>query len=620
MAYGNTGRILWVDLGSGKWEERELPEEVYREYIGGAGLAAKLLYDHGHLDAAPLDPENPLILAAGPLTGVGLSGSSRFSAGSRSPLTGIWGQSSCGGNFGPELKRCGYDAIFFQGRSEEPVYLLVEEGKASLLPASDLWGKDTYETTDLLKSRHGKKYKVLAIGPASENLVPFGSIVNDYGHVFGRTGMGTVMGAKNLKAVVARGEGRISFRDPEKFEELARAYTARVERSGMTKALRAFGTPSNMESKMIEGDVPTRNWGLGIWEEGGERLSGITLTEEILVRRRACRHCLVRCKPVVRVEEGPYAMGPGPGPEYETLGAFGTMLMNSNLRSVAKINDICNRLGMDTITCGATFAWAMDCYENGILRPEDYEGIELKWGDIDTVIDLLPRLVRREGKLAALLAKGSRAAAEEVGGGSDRFLTDTKGLEAPMHDPRLDWGDGLAYAVSVRGACHVSNMTYQLEWGAIRFPEIGLDRHHPGMTTETKAESVAKTTDLGCIMNSACWCEFPATDFTIPMLVGLFNAVAGYGWDVESMMRAGERVWFLQRCLGHIWGATGADDRLGQRIMTPVKEGNIAGVVPDMDTMLREFYAYRGLREDGLPEPEKLRALGLEYLAERLYG
>ncbi|WP_287153144.1 aldehyde ferredoxin oxidoreductase N-terminal domain-containing protein, partial [Candidatus Solincola tengchongensis] len=321
MAYGNTGKILVVDLGSGGFEERELPEEVYRDYIGGAGLAAKLLYDHGHLEAEPLDPENPLIFAAGPLTGVGLAGSSRFSVGSRSPLTRIWGQSSCGGNFGPEMKRCGYDAIFFHGKAGEPVYLLLEEGSARLMPASDLWGKDTYETTDILKKRHGKTYKVLAVGPASENLIPFGSIVNDCGHVFGRTGMGTVMASKNLKAVVAKGDMRMAYKDPEKFEELAGKYTARVERSGMTKALRAFGTPSNMESKMIEGDVPTRNWGLGIWEEGGERLSGITLTEEILVRRRACRFCLVRCKPVVQVEEGPYAMGPGPGPEYETLGA-----------------------------------------------------------------------------------------------------------------------------------------------------------------------------------------------------------------------------------------------------------------------------------------------------------
>jgi len=619
MAYGNMGKVLEVDLASGKVQARELAEEMYRDYIGGAGLAARLLYDHGHLDAEPLDPENPLIFATGPLTGIGLSGSSRLSVGSRSPLTGIWGQASCGGNFGPELKRCGYDAILFTNRSEKPVYLLLEEGSAQLLDASDLWGKDTYETTDILKERHGKTHKVLAIGPAAENLIPFGSIVNDKGHVFGRAGLGTVMGAKRVKAVVARGEKKIQYRDPEKFAELAKTYQGWVERSGMTKALRAFGTACNMESKMVEGDVPSRNWGLGIWEEGGERLSGITMDEEIMVGRRACRGCLVRCKPVVEVPEGPYAMGPGAGPEYETLGAFGTMLMNANLEAVAWINDFCNRSGMDTITCGATFAWAMDCYENGILKPEDYEGIRLEWGDIDTVISLLPRIVAGEGKLATLLGKGSRAASREVGGGSERFLTDSKGLEAPMHDPRLDWGDGLAYAVSVRGACHVSNMMYQLEWGAIRFPEIGLDKHYRGMSTEHKAEAAAKTADLGCIMNSACWCVFPATSFTIPLLRDLFNAVAGYGWEIEDMMRAGERVWFLQRCLGHIWGATGADDRLGQRIMTPTGEGSIAGVVPDMETMLREFYEYRGLRDDGKPEPEVLRSLGLSYLEKDIY-
>jgi aldehyde:ferredoxin oxidoreductase len=618
MAYGNMGKILEVDLTTGATAEIELDDEIYRDYIGGAGLAAKLLYDRGNLAAGPLDPDNLLIFAAGPLTGIGFSGSSRLSVGARSPLTGIWGQASCGGNFGPELKRCGYDAIIFKGKSSKPVYLILGEDSAELSPAEDLWGKDTYETTDILKKRHGNNHKVLAIGPASENGVLYGSIVNDYGHLFGRAGMGTVMGSKNLKAISAQGSRKMEVKDRQRVDELSKIYQKGIETGGMARALRSFGTANNMEAKMIEGDVPSRNWGLGIWEEGGEKLSGIALDEEVLIRHTNCRGCGVQCKPVVEVEEGPYQMEEGPGPEYETLGAFGTMLMNSNIESVCKINDFCNRMGLDTITGGATFAWAMDCYENGLMKREDFDGVKLEWGDIDTVIEMLPKVVAREGKLGALLAKGSRAAAAEIGGGSEKFLTDSKGLEAPMHDPRLDWGNALAYAVSVRGACHVSNMNYLVEWWAVTYPEIGLNKHYTEFSTEHRGETVAKTSDLGCIFNSACWCNFPGTIFKINELKDMFNAVAGYGWELEDMMDAGSRVWFLQRCLAHIWGATAADDRVGERIMTPVNEGGIKGQVPDMETMLKDFYEYRGLGSDGKPLPETLEKIGLGYLVGKI--
>lgn len=618
VPFGNMGKVLEINLFSGESQEIEIAEEIYRDYIGGAGLAAKLLYDRGDLEAEPLDPANLLIFAAGPLTGIGFSGSSRLSVGARSPLTRIWGQASCGGNFGPELKRCGYDALVFRGRAEKPVYLYLGEGKAEILPAEDLWGKDTYETTDILKERHGKRAKVLAIGPAAENLIPFGSIVNDKAHFFGRAGMGTVMGSKHLKAIVAEGNLKLELKEPEKVKAMQKEHRELVKENIFCGAISAFGTGANMDAKMIEGDVPTRNWGQGLWEEGAEKLSGITLADSLIVDHGNCRGCAVRCKPVVEVPEGPYAMGPAAGPEYETLAAFGTLLMNDNLQAVCKINDFCNRAGMDTITCGATFAWATDCYEAGILKPEDYEGVRLAWGDIDTVIRLLPDIVARRGKLATLLAKGSRAAAAEVGEGSDAYLTDSKGLEAPMHDPRCNWGDGPAYAVSVRGACHVSNVTYMLEWGAIEYPEIGLDKNYQGMSAEFKAEAVAGTADIGCIMNSACWCEFAGLAYTLTHWAELFNAVADYGWDVEKMMEAGARVWFLQRCLGHIWGATGADDRIGQRIMTPVPDGSIAGVVPDMETMLREFYELRGITPDGMPTRATLEKYGLGYVADRI--
>ncbi len=618
MPFGNMGKVAEIDLSTGKVEELELPFETYRDYVGGTGLSARLIYERGDLGAGPLDPESILVLATGPLTGIGFSGSSRMSAGARSPLTDIWGQASCGGNFGPELKRCGYDALVIKGRSPEPVYLVLETDSIQLAPAGDLWGKDTYQATDILKERHGRQYRVLVVGPAAENGVLFGSIVNDYGHHFGRTGMGTVMASKNLKAVVARGEREIPIKDPDRLRELREKYDALLEKNGMARALRAFGTACNMEGMMVIGDVPTRNWAVGIWEEGGEKLSGISLDDQFIVTRRSCRGCAVRCKPVIRVEEEPYAVEEGPGPEYETLGAFGTLLMNSNLAAVCKINELCNRLGMDTITCGATIAWAMDCYEAGLMSPADWDGVELRFGDIDTVISLIPKIAAREGKLGELLSLGSRKASALVGDESKRFLTDTKGLEAPMHDPRAYWGDGLAYAVSVRGACHVSNLTYLAEWGIVRYPEIKMDKHYHGMSAEHKADMVAKATDMGCLFNSMVWCQFAGTTFTLPLLRDVFNAAADYQWDIEEMVKAGGRIWYLQRALGHIWGATAADDVLGPRLITPTPDGNIAGIVPDMETMLREFYQIRRLREDGKPTLEALRDYGLDYLAERL--
>ncbi|HEY5533079.1 MAG TPA: aldehyde ferredoxin oxidoreductase family protein [Candidatus Anoxymicrobiaceae bacterium] len=617
--YGNTGKVLEVDLSSGQFDVTEPEEDTYKKYIGGAGLAAKLLYDRGNLDADALDPEALLIFATGPLADTGMYGTSRLSVGARSPLTGIWGQASCGGNFGPELKRCGYDGIIFKGKSPQPVYLLLGDDSAELVSAVDLWGKDTYQICDELKAKYSKQHKVLAVGPASENGVLYGSICNDYGHHFGRAGMGTVMASKNLKAIVAQGSKRVEFADPEGLKELwQNTVRPRIDDNVWCQGIGADGTAALMEIKLMEGECPVKNWTVGDWMEGGKTLSGPMLTDTILTDRHGCRGCAVKCKRVVEVKEGPYKIEEGPGPELETIGCFGTLLLNPSMESVAKANEICNRLGMDTITCGSTFAWAMDCYDHGVMKPEDYEGIKLEWGDIDTVIELLPKIAAREGKLGELLSRGSRKASEEIGGGSDEFLTDTKGLEAPIHDPRSIWGTGVAYAMSVRGACHVSNNMFELEWGGVEYPEIGLDILMETMSAEHKTDAAIKTTDIGCINNSLCWCAFTTLGVPLPLVVQCVNMAAGYDYDLDSMMKAGGRIWYLQRCLCHIWGVTAEDDRLGKRIMTPTPDGMIAGMVPDMDRMLKEWYEMRDLGPDGKPSKKVLEEYDLGYLADKI--
>jgi aldehyde:ferredoxin oxidoreductase len=616
--YGNMGTILEVDLTSGEMEELEVEERLYRDYIGGSALAARLLYERGNLDAEPLDPEALLIFMSGPLTGVGMSGSSRFAAAARSPLTGYYGDASCGGNFGPEIKRCGFDGVIFKGRSEMPVYLLLDEEGARLVEAEGLWGKEVYEVTDILKDKHGKNAKVITVGPASENGVRFGSIHNDYGHAFGRAGMGTVMASKNLKAVVAQGKKKIDFKDEEAFKEVRKAFREAIDESITMQAMGALGTAANMEAMMLQGDVPTKNWSIGEWEDGGAALTGATLAETILTDTGTCRGCAVGCKRVVKVDEAPYEVPEGPGPEYETLTAYGTLCYNNNLAAVAKANELSNRLGVDTITCGSTIAWAIESFEKGALNMEDTDGLELNWGDPDLVIELVERIARKEGKLGELLSMGSAAAAEKVGKGSEQWLTTTKGLEAPMHDPRAFHGLGAAYAISSRGACHVSNAMLFVEWGTIYFPELGIDKDYEPMSAEDKAEAVVWSADWGVLHNSACWCEFPGLEMQTQWWVDLFNYVAGYDYDLDSMLECCARGWFMKRCLQHIWGVTGEDDKLGPRVMEPLSDGMTEDSVPDMERMMKEVYELRGLGEDGKPTRETLEKYGLEELADKI--
>ena len=309
------------------------------------------------------------MVMAGPMVGSGFPGSSRFAVCAKSPLTGIWGESACGGNFGPELKKAGYDGIVITGRAEKPVVLSIVEGEAKLIDASGLWGKDVYETADLLKEAD-KGAKTLVIGPAGENLVRFAAIGNDKGHFVGRTGLGAVMGAKRLKAISVRGEGKLAKADEARFRETQKTAFQEIKDSALAGSLHAMGSDANMDIGMITGDVPVKNWSVGEDFELSSALSGPTLSETYLTRAHACANCPVACKRVVRVPDGPFQTEEGPGPEYETCGTFGTMIMNRDLAGVIKANELCNRLGMDTISCGAAIAWAMELFEKGTLTRE----------------------------------------------------------------------------------------------------------------------------------------------------------------------------------------------------------------------------------------------------------
>ncbi len=613
------GEILEINLTNGTIGHSALKQDVLRRFIGGSGVAAKLFLDRVSPDVNPLAGENILFLMTGPLGGTALPGASRLAAGFKSPLTNIWGESNCGGNLGPEMKFAGYDGIAVEGISDKPVYLFIDDDKVEIKDASDLWGKDIYETTDLLKERIGgrRKVKVLAIGQAGENLVKYATAINDKDAVFGRCGVGAVMGAKNLKAIAVRGTGKVEPATPAEFEKRRKQVMQKVKASAITRSLRAYGTDGGMVGSAISGDLPIKNWSLGENLELASKIDGVTLSKQYLVGPHACYGCPVACKRVVRVEEGPYRVAQGPGPEYETCASFGSLLMVDDLAGIVKANEACNRYGLDTLSCGASIAFAIDCFENGLIGKQDTDGIELKWGDIGTVLKMVDKIAQREG-FGDVLAEGARRVAREIGKNARDYAVEVKGLELPMHDPRAAHGVGLAYATSIRGGCHLTHLMPYVETGAFVAPEIGLAGEHETKTSEGKAEMTIVSENLAMVVNSAILCQFVLLSLSVEDVLDMLRTTTGFDYDLNEMMKCGERTWVLKRGLGNLMGVRAADDELPQRILTPTKEGGAAGSVPDIELMLKEYYRLRPLDADGRPTKEKLHSLGLSDLAAKL--
>ncbi len=618
---GYTGKILEVDLSNGKIGTVSIKEKDRRNFIGGSGLAAKIFFDSFDPEVDPLSPENPLIVMTGPLGGTQFPGTSRFAACGKSPLTGIWGEGTCGGNFGPELKFAGIDGIIFKAASPKPVYLSIEDDEIELRGAGDLWGMDNYALTDILKERHGKEKrpKILSIGPAGENLVKFAAICNDKGDFIGRTGMGALMGSKRLKAIVVKGRKKVNVSHQEEYDALRKRLIEKSRDAMVAQSFRSMGTDAGMDLGMMTGDVPIKNWTVGEDLQLSANLGGPAMTEKYLTRNHACFFCPIACKRIVKVEDGPFKTEEGPGPEYETCCTFGTLIMNDDLAGVIKANEWCNRYGMDTISCGATVAFAMEAFEKGLITRRDTNGIDLTWGNMNGVIELLHQIARKEG-IGAVLSEGSRGAAKKLGKGAEAFAVEVKGLEAPMHDPRGFHGMGLAYMTSIRGACHLMHLALPVEQGISPFTEAGFQENYAGQTSQGKAEMIKRCEDLGLPCNSLVICEFVAWTLSVNDLVEMVRVVTGFEFTLKDLLACGERTWLLKRGLGNMMGVRAKDDRLPKRILTPVNEGAAAGSVPDVEKLLTEYYKIRGLDGDGQPKREVLVKAGLEDLSNKLFG
>jgi len=607
MLGGYMGRFLRVNLTARRIADATIPEATLRAYIGGSGLGARLLFDETTRTTDPLGPENRLLFLSGPLTGTIIPTSGRHAVVAKSPL-GIWGEADCGGTFGYELKRAGIDGIVFEGQADDPVYLLIADGAVSLEDARGIWGRDTFETQDILRARHGDRLAVTCIGPGGERLAPIAGIMNDgqSARAAARGGLGAVMGSKRLKAIAVFGARRVPVIHDDRLRPLVKQMALRIKEK--TQSFRDYGTAGGVLAGAAIGDMPIQNWRRGTWEVGIEQLSGQAMAETILTGRYFCKACTIGSGREIEVKDGPYAGVKGGGPEYETLAGLGSMCLVDDLKAVAKANELCNRYGIDTISTGSVIAFAMEASERGLLRPGDDDGLDLTWGNAETVIALVEKIGKREG-IGDLLANGVRFVARQLGGEAYKFALEVKGLELAFHDPRSLSALAAGYATYSRGACHRSYSHY-LERNTL--PELGFEKPLDRHATERKGVATAVMQDYGGLYNSLKLCHFIMRGVAVQEIVDCLNSVTGWDMDVQEFLRAGERASNLKRLYNVRLGMSRKEDTLPYRILhEALPDGGAANYLPNLDAMLDEYFAFREWTQDGIPTRPKLEALGL---------
>jgi len=609
---GYMGKILRIDLTHSKGRVEDLKEDWADQFIGGSGLGTKYLYEMTDERTSPLGPENPLIFMTGPFTGTSVPLSGRHAVVSRSPLTGIFGESDVGGTWGANLKKAGFDGIIVTGKSKKPTYLWVHDGAWEIRDASHLWGKDTYEIDPILKSETHEKAVASAIGQAGENQVFISSIMTDGkdGRAAGRCGMGAVMGSKNLKAIVAYGMKNVSVFDPERVKQLPKEYSQRIIKNG--ENFKNYGTAGALSTFEAMGTLPLQNWKfVGRWEESAEKINGFTMAETILKGRYFCDACVLGCGRRIKLEKGPYAGVEGAGPEYETLALLGSNCLIDDLEALCFANELCNRFGLDTISTGGVIAFAMEAFEKGLIDREDTGGIELRWGSVEALIEMIKMIARKKG-FGGLLSKGIKKASEEIGKNSSEFAMHIKGLEMPGHDPRGYNAGGVGFATSSRGACHLAGLSHTFE-RVMKAPEIGIPEPLDRFQVEGKGILAAKTQDLMGMMDSLKLCKFILfAGVTISDIVKWYEYVTGKKMAIDDFTKTGERIFNLKRLYNVRLGISRKDDFLPPRFLTFKRMGKgLTPNLPPFGQMLSEYYEYRGWSEDGIPTPEKLEELGL---------
>ncbi|MCD5409828.1 MAG: aldehyde ferredoxin oxidoreductase family protein [Methanocellales archaeon] len=598
---GYADKILWVDLAKGVMESKELPKELKEEYLGGRGLGVKLVYDNG-VDVDPLGPGNILVFAAGPLTGTSAPASGRFCVVSKSPATGTIFDSHSGGRWGPELKFAGFDAIVVKGKAQGPVYLWINGGGAEIRDASAVWGKDVFETTDLLVREVGDDMaKVACIGPAGEKLAKIASIMNDKYRAAGRGGLGAVMGSKNLKAIVVRGTKKPVIADQEAFDTAVAEARKMLKENAVTgQGLPTYGTAVLVNIINGVGAFPTRNFQTGVFENADD-ISGETIAKTILDKKRACWGCPIACGRGTSIKSGKYKGDSGEGPEYETTWSFGAHCGNDDLMANTRAHYLCNKYGLDAISAGHVIGTAMELYERGDIS-RDRTGMGLSFGDADAIVQMTEMMGKREG-FGKDLGEGSKRLATKYG--APELSMDVKGLELPAYDPRAVQGHGLGYATSNRGGCHLR--AYMIA------PEVlGIPEKMDPLAIEGKPEMLKIFQDGFAVVDSLVLCKFVTFAIFTKHFADLMTGATGTEYTEESIMTIGERIYNLERMYNNKAGFDRKDDTLPKRLLEEaMPEGPAKGYTHKLGEMLDKYYGIRGWDKQGKPTEEKLEELGL---------
>jgi len=610
---GYWGKILWVDLSSEETSVGTFDDGFARKYLGGVGLATRIIYERVTKNTNPLGPGNVLVFATGPYQAANIASSGRCSVAAKSPLTGYWGEGLAGGHMGPELKRAGFDAVVIIGKAKRPVYLWIKDGKAEVRDASEFWGLETAEAVDALKEAVGdSRATVSSIGPAGENLVRYAAIANDKHGFFGRCGMGAVMGSKNLKALVVRGTLKPPIANPDKLKDVYRDVLKKAKEADFTKDNAKDGQAMAVVPREENGLLPMKNWAQDTWPEGASKIGTPRMTEELQIKGWACPFCIMGCH---RRITNPKYESKTAGPEYENAAMLGSNLLIDDLGAVVKANDLCNRYGMDTIELGGVLGWAFECYENGLITKEDTDGVELKWGNGEALVKMTEKIAKREG-IGDLLAEGLRACVDRIPK-SQLYSVEAMGQAVAAHDPRAFFGETITTIASTRGSCHIHGFAEAMELDVL-LPELGISESIDKFDATKKGYVGAIYQDIQQFWNSLTWCFFYFfSDVNLTDQINILNAITGWNITPKEAQKIGERIVCLQQMFNLENGLVpGKENVMPERLTIPHKEGGAAGQVPPWQAILKEYWETKSWVK-GIPTRDKLKELGLDGLESK---
>ncbi|HUT88681.1 MAG TPA: aldehyde ferredoxin oxidoreductase family protein [Thermoguttaceae bacterium] len=617
---GTMGKILIVDLTKKEISEETPSDEVYLSYLGGYGLGAYYLYKLQKPGVDPLGPDNHLGFFTGLLTGTTAITGNRYIVVAKSPKTGTWGDANSGGTFGPAMKAAGFDAVIFRGVSEEPVYLLLENGKAELVPAGDWWGLDTNDLEDRVKEQYGKKAGLASIGPPGERMQLLSCVINDKGRAAGRSGLGAVMGSKKLKAIVAVGDAKVPMADPEGMKAAIAKHRDFLRQHPVFELYSKYGTAGITAGACASGDTPIKNWG-GVPDDF-PTVSKISDDAVLATQKKkyACWRCPIGCGGETVVDDGPYASHTHK-PEYETLGAFGTMCLNDNLDSINRCNEICNRAGLDTISAACTVAFAIECYENGLITDADTGGIQLTWGNHEAIVAVTRQMADGTGFGGKVLGDGAKVAAERIGKGAEQYAIHVGGEEIPMHDPRLNPGLATSYKMDATPGRHTQMSAWTVEG---QFAPPGLfDKKLDRSSTEGKGEAYRVLACNHHAVSAAGMCMFAWCCLKPDALTDSLTHTTGHRFTFDDVQQIGERIANLRIAFNLREGVRNVDIPMHGRLIgsPPLEAGPLKGVTVDVDTQVRDYLAAMGWdTETGVPKQETLEGLGLDFVVADLHA